>query len=133
MAGHEPVVARDDLHFDMQLREVAQHARGVSLGRIEEEQEAREDHLRLVVTLVGSLGRDGTRREPKHAEARLAFRLVVRRELGGDDVRQARTGRRAPPACNESTFENAPFVTTRCRSASPPSAITIVRHFLRKS
>jgi hypothetical protein len=35
MAGHKPVVARDDLHFDMQLREVAEHARGVGLGRVE--------------------------------------------------------------------------------------------------
>ena len=33
----------------------------------------------------------------------------------------------------ESTLENAPFVTTRCRSASPPSATTIVSRFLRKS
>ena len=33
----------------------------------------------------------------------------------------------------ESTLENAPFVTTRCRSASPPSAITMVNRFLMKS
>ncbi len=92
MARHEAVVPRDDLDLDVELREIAEHARRVGLGRVEEEQEAREDHLRLVVAAIGAPGRDGARGESEHAEARLALRLVVRRELGGDGGRQRKHG-----------------------------------------
>jgi hypothetical protein len=71
VARHEAVVPGDDLDLDVQLREVAEHARRVGLGRVEEEQEAREHHLSLVVALIGSLGRHGTGREREHTEAPL--------------------------------------------------------------
>ena len=44
------------LTWTCQLREVAEYACGVGLGRVEEEQETGEDHLRFVVALVGPLG-----------------------------------------------------------------------------
>ena len=56
VARDEAVVPRDDLDLDVESCEVGEHARRIGLGRIEKEQEAREDHRRFVVALIGPLG-----------------------------------------------------------------------------
>jgi hypothetical protein len=131
----EAVVPRDDLDLDVQLREVAEHACRVGLGRVEEEQEAGEDHLRLVIALVGALGHDGTRREREHAESPPCLSPRSSRELGVTTLRP----REHTPSCatcvqiDSNVREGALRDRRRSRPASPPSAITIVRRFLRKS
>ena len=81
VSRHEAVVPGNDLDLDVQLRQVAEDARRVGLGRVEEEQEAGEHHLALVVALIGSLGRHGTTREREDTESRFAFRFVIGGQL----------------------------------------------------
>ena len=124
MRRHVAVVAGDDLDADAERGEVADRARGVRLGRVEEEQEAREGHA-----APRRRGRSPPWRRPcgSRARARGIPRRPCASKAASSSARASASSGTATPsrssvAQTSSTLANAPLVTIRCCAGDRSSA-----------